>query len=505
MVVHDPDREELRAAAAELGLSELDDATCDSYLALLAANVESYRTVDRLSEPRSPAPRRDWWTPQPGANPLGAWSVRTEVRTASTGPLTGRAVAVKDNASLAGVPMTNGASALRGFVPEEDATIVTRLLDAGATITGKTRCECLCSSGGSHTSADGPVRNPHRSARSSGGSSSGSAALVGAGEVDLAIGGDQGGSIRTPSAWCGAVGMKPTHGLVPYTGIAPVESTLDHAGPITATIADNALLLEVLAGADGHDPRQQDVVAQPYRPALTGECDGMRIGLVDEGFGTAGAEAEVDEAVREAAKTLESLGAVVERASVPLHSSGRAIWEPIAAEGGAWQILHGNGTGMNWRGHYSTDLLEAMRGWREHADEFSESFKICVLAGALFRRRYGGGTYARAQNLGRELRAAYDAALSSYDVLIMPTLPMKATELPPPDAGRELIVQRSFEMLDNVVPFDVTGHPAMNVPCAVSDGLPIGMMLVGRWWDEPALYRLGHAFESSVDWRQRSV
>lgn len=160
---------------------------------------------------------------------------------------------------------------------------------------------------------------------------------------------------------------------------------------------------------------------------------------------------------------------------------------------------------MNWRGHYSTDLLEAMRGWREHADEFSESFKICVLAGALFRRRYGGGTYARAQNLGRELRAAYDAALSSYDVLIMPTLPMKATELPPPDAGRELIVQRSFEMLDNVVPFDVTGHPAMNVPCAVSDGLPIGMMLVGRWWDEPAPYRLGHASESSVDWRQRSM
>lgn len=308
MVVHDPDRAELRAAATELGLSDLDDATCDSYLAMLAPNVEAYRTVDRLSADRCPAPRRDWWTPPPGTNSLGAWYVRTEVSTASTGPLAGRAVALKDNVSLAGVPMMNGASALRGFVPEEDATIVTRLLEAGATITGKTHCECLCSSGGSHTGADGPVRNPHRPTHSAGGSSSGSAALVGAGEVDLAIGGDQGGSIRTPSSWCGAVGMKPTYGLVPYTGLAPVESTLDHAGPITGTIADNALLLEVLAGPDGHDPRQRDVVTQPYRQALTGECDGMRIGLVDEGFGTAGAEPEVDEAVRAAVKSLEALG-----------------------------------------------------------------------------------------------------------------------------------------------------------------------------------------------------
>ena len=207
--------------------------------------------------------------------------------------------------------------------------------------------------------------------------------------------------------------------------------------------------------------------------------------------------------MREAAKTLESLGAVVERASVPLHSSGKAIWEPIAAEGGAWQILHGNGTGMNWRGHYSTSLMEAMHGWRDYADEFSESFKVCVVVANIFRRRYGGASYARSQNLRGRLTSAYDAALASYDVLLMPTLPMKATELPPPDASRDLLVQRSFEMLDNTTPFDVTGHPAMNLPCAVRDGLPIGMMLVGRHGDESSLYRLGHAFESGFDWRRR--
>ncbi len=163
-------------------------------------------------------------------------------------------MALKDNVALAGVPMMNGASTLEGFVPASDATIVTRMLDAGATILGKAVCEHFCLSGGSHTSDPGPVHNPHRIGYSAGGSSSGSGALVAAGEVDLAIGGDQGGSIRIPASYCGIVGMKPTHGLVPYTGVMPIETTIDHTGPMTASVGDNALLLEVLAGPDGLDP-----------------------------------------------------------------------------------------------------------------------------------------------------------------------------------------------------------------------------------------------------------
>ena len=191
MAIHDPDRAEVRAAAAELGLTDLDDATCDSYLGLIAPNVESYRTVERSSRPAAPpTSERRWWTPEPGENPLGAWYVRTELNTREDGPLAGKSIAIKDNVSLAGVPMMNGVTRLRGFVPDADASIVTRLLDAGATVTGKAQCECLCFSGGSHTNADGPVRNPHKTTHSSGGSSSGSAALVADGSVDLAIGGD---------------------------------------------------------------------------------------------------------------------------------------------------------------------------------------------------------------------------------------------------------------------------------------------------------------------------
>ncbi|MGW5649455.1 amidase [Saccharopolyspora sp. NPDC003752] len=495
MAVPDPDRAELQAAAAELGL-ELDDATTDSYLALIAANVEAYRVVDAFEEPVAEIPQRQW--SEPGDNPLGAWYARTELRTRDDGPLAGRTVALKDNICLAGVPMMNGSSTLKGYVPDVDATVVTRLLDAGATIAGKAHCEFLCFSGGSHTGADGPVRNPHKPTHSAGGSSSGSAALVAAGEVDLAIGGDQGGSIRIPSSWCGAVGMKPTHGLVPYTGIMPIEATIDHAGPITADVADNALVLEAIAGPDGLDPRQTATRTDTYTRALTGDCGGLRIGLVREGFGTAGAESDVDEAVREAAGVLAGLGAKVAEASVPLHSSGVAIWSPIALEGAVWQMLLGNGFGMNWRGEYVTSLMTAMRGWQDRADEFSESLKASMLAGNLFRRRYGGTTYAKAQNLARVLTAAYDAALAEFDVLVMPTLPMKATPLPTADGPRELIVRRSFEMIGNVAPFDATGHPALSLPCGSGDGLPIGMMLIGRHWDEATLYRVAHAYETAT-------
>src|SRR4029434_5411884 len=168
------------------------------------------------------------------------------------------------NVCLAGVPMMNGASTLEGYVPDVDATIVTRILDAGGTIVGKVHCEYFCFSGGSHTGAAGPVHNPRRMGYSAGGSSSGSAVVVAAGEVDMALGGDQGGSIRIPSSFCWPYGMRPAHGLVPSTGIMPIELTLDHTGPMTRTVADNALLLEVIAGPDGLDPRQMGCTVDMY-------------------------------------------------------------------------------------------------------------------------------------------------------------------------------------------------------------------------------------------------
>jgi amidase len=362
------------------------------------------------------------------------------------------------------VPMMNGASTLEGYTPDIDATIVTRILDAGGTIVGKAHCEYFCFSGGSHTGALGPVHNPLRMGYSAGGSSSGSAALLAAGEVDMAIGGDQGGSIRMPSSYCGVYGMKPTHGLVPYTGVMPIEITLDHTGPMTRNVADNALLLEVLAGEDGLDPRQYNVKTEAYTKALDGGAKGLRIGIVKEGFNHPNSERDVDAKVKQAATVLRDLGATVSEISVPMHAVGGAIWSPIALEGATELMMRGNGMGTNWRGLYTTSLLDAHSAWKHRAD--------------------------------------YDAALAQVDLLIMPTLPLKATPLPPPDAPRALYIQRAFEMLANTAPFDATGHPAMSVPCGLGDGLPVGLMIIGKHYDEATIYRAAAAFERDGDWKK---
>src|SRR3712207_185260 len=247
--VRPPDENEVAALAASYGMKPSAEEVA-SYTPIVAAFLSSYDAVEELYAGIAPEPPQDRPSTRPAEadNPLGAWYVTTEIRGAAEGPLAGRTVAVKDNVEVAGVPMMNGSYTVEGFVPREDATVVTRLLAAGATVRGKSVCEDLCFSGGSHTSVTGPVRNPWDPSRTTGGSSSGSAALVAAGEVDLALGGDQGGSIRMPAAFSGIVGHKPTHGLVPYTGAFPIELTLDHLGPMTRTVADAAAMLDVLAG-----------------------------------------------------------------------------------------------------------------------------------------------------------------------------------------------------------------------------------------------------------------
>ena len=245
------------------------------------------------------------------------------------------------------------------------------------------------------------------------------------------MGGDQGGSIRIPAAFCGIYGLKPTHGLVPYTGIMPIELTLDHTGPMTATVEDNALLLEVLAGPDGLDPRQYGgAVAKPYREALGKGAAGLRIAVVEEGFGHPQSLAAGRSDRPRGRRALKGLGAAVDTVSMPMHRDGGAIWLPVAAEGATMQMMLGNGFGFNWQGLYVTSMLDFHSGWRNRADELSDTLKNTMLLGHYMVTRYRGHYYAKAQNLVRRLRRAYDEALSRYDLLLMPTLPIVATPLP---------------------------------------------------------------------------
>ena len=504
MAVQVPTSDQLWEVADEIGLNLTED-DIKSYIELMRPNVDAYNLIDAMPDnlPKTNYPRSPGYRPSGDENKYNAWYVKTTVQGASRGKLKGKTVVLKDNIMLAGVPMMNGAATLEGYTPEIDATVATRILDAGGTIVGKAHCESFCLSGGSHTNATGPVHNPHKMGYSAGGSSSGSAALVAAGEVDMAMGGDQGGSIRMPASFCGIYGMKATHGLVPYTGIMPIEIYVDHTGPMTNTVEDNALLLEVIAGEDGYDPRQYNVRTQRYTKALDGKkgLKGMKIAVVKEGYQQENSEKDVNAKVRAAVKKLQTLGAKVKEVSIPMHLLGGALWLPIGVEGLTQTMMHGDGYGISRPDLYVTSLMDKHRGWRQRADEMSETTKLFTMFGTYINRQHGSRYYGKAMNLTRLLTAAYDAVLADYDLLLMPTTPIKATPLPGADASREEYVQRALEMISNTAPFDITHHPAMAIPCGMSRGLPISMMLVGKHFEESTIYRAAHAFEQCAKWK----
>lgn len=499
MNIKKPTIEELGRIANYCGFS-LSSDDLKSFLGLIEPVLASYHRIEELPEPNFPIryPRNFGYRPSREDNEFGAWYWKSEIKGAKTGPLAGKTVVIKDNVSVAGIPMMNGTNVLEGYVPETDATLVTRILDAGGTILGKAVCESLCVSGGSHTSDTGPVYNPHDKTRSAGGSSSGSAALVALGEVDMAIGGDQGGSIRIPAGWCGIYGLKATYGLVPYTGVFPVELTLDHTGPMARTARDCALLLESIAGPDGVDPRQMGApLPESYTNALVGNVKGLKIGLVDEGFNIPGqSERDVDEIVRESAYSYEKLGASVESVSIPWHREGLHIFTAIIVEGMTTLMFLGNSMGTNWKGQYDIGLLDKFAlSRRTRADNLSDTTKRAVMLGQYMQDQYYGRYYAKAQNLARDLKAAYDHAFNEFDLLVMPTLPFKATRIPDKYAGREESVNRALDMNVNTAPFNVTGHPAITVPCGTSSGLPVGMMLIGRMGSDAIVLQAADAFE----------
>ncbi len=502
MTVQPPDLSRMRTMAERFGM-RLSDAELDDYREIMAPYVEAYARIDAAPDnlPQVLYPRAPGYRPAPADNPLNAWYYRTEVKGAPGGPLRGRTIVLKDNVCLAGVPMMNGSSIMEGYTPEIDATIVTRILEAGGTIIGKAHCENFCLSGGSHTCAAGPVHNPWKQGHMAGGSSSGSAALVAAGEADMAIAGDQGGSIRIPAANCGVYGMKPTHGLVPYTGIMPIEHTIDHVGPVTANVADNALFLEVLAGADGLDPRQYAPEVHRYTQALNRGCSRLKIGLLKEGFNRPESEADVDAKVREMAERLRGLGADLQEISIPAHGFALDLWTAITVEGLQELMMRGNGFGTNHRGQFLPSMSDRVAAWRQRADELSPSLKVCMFLGEYFHEAYRGRYYGKAQNLMRRAAQDYLDALHTVDLLAMPTVPMKAQPIPPADSPLSIIIQRAFEMVGNTAPFNAAGLPAMSIPCGLSDGLPVGMMLVAPKYAEMTIYQAAHAAEQGTDWR----
>jgi len=493
-----PSTDEIEALAADLGIVIGDDELAD-YRRVVANRLEPLDRVEEMPEPRSP-PRTYAYTdrgpcfqPAEEDDPFNAWITRCRIEGASEGPLTGLSVGLKDTISVAGVPLTNGSRVMEGYTPSIDATVVRRLLDAGATIAGKNNMW-----GFSIGASDyGPVKNPNAPEYSIGGSSSGTAAAVAAGEVDVGIGGDQGGSIRIPSSFGGLVGVKPTHGLVPYTGISGADASIDHTGPMTRTVDDAALALEVLAGRDGLDPRQpHDVEVQPYADALDEGVSDVTVGVLQEGFEHEDSDPDVLEVVRRAVGELESLGAAVTEVSVPEHVTASTLTSAIVRYGYG-QLVEQTGVGIGFDGWHDAGVARYLgHALAASASDLPASLKATLLVSEFVRRNYGGSVYAKAQNLTPVMRDAYDEALTDVDALVMPTVPVK-----PPEYGSERGIETLLEqggssaIAHNTLPFNATGHPCVTVPCGEVDDAPVGVMFVGERFDEATLFRLASAHE----------
>jgi len=496
--VQRPTPDEIREIAREHHM-ELSDAEVEDFMAAIEGTMPAYERLDELPDPR---PRVEYtdrdpgYRPGRGEDPLNAFVTKCRVEGADDGPLAGVEVGLKDNVALAGIDMTLGSKLFDGYVPDTDATIVTRMLDAGATITAKLNMEDMAFSGSGELSATGPVLNPHSEDHIAGGSSSGSAAAVVGGDVDVAIGGDQGGSIRIPASWCGAVGHKPTHSLVPYTGIAGLGRSFDHAGPICTSVEDCARVLDVIAGKDPLDPRQGEVPTEDYTAALGGTPSELSVGVLAEGFGHEESEDGVDDAVHDALAAFEDAGAGVTEVSVPMHLDGPVIWTAVANEATA-ATVDAEGIGHYGKGFYDTGFADYFgKARRAHADDYLTTVKLTLVLGQYLADEYRGHYYAKGQNLSRELADRYDEALADVDVLAMPTTPQTAHEMRE-DLTRLEVIERALDMLPNTCPFDVTGHPAVSVPCGTRDGLPVGLMLVGERFDDATVLRAAEAFERS--------
>jgi amidase len=499
--IQSPTSEEIRKAAAKHYIDLSEDEVEDFALAI-EDTLGGYERLDELSASRPDIQytNRDFgYKPNREEDPLNAFVTKCRVEGNDSGPLSGYEIGLKDSIAVAGIEMTAGSKLFEGYVPSTDATIVTRLLDAGATITGKLNMEDMAFSGSGELSATGPVLNPRNPEYIAGGSSSGSIAAVVNDDVDVAIGSDQGGSVRIPASWSGGVGHKPTHGLVPYTGTIGLGHTIDHIGPMATNVEDCALFLDVMAGKDPLDPRQGTVESGDYVDSLSDDPSNLTVGVVDEGFGHEQTEDDVDTVVREALTSFEDAGADLIDVSIPMHLDGLAIWNGIVMEE-TTALLRDEGIGRYGRGFYDPQLADAVgKARRAQADDYLSTVKLTLILGQYMSDEYRGHYYAKAQNLARELGHRYDAMLSDVDVLAMPTTPQTAHKQQD-DLTRLEVIDRALNMLSNTAPSDATGHPAISVPAGEANGLPVGLMFVGEQFEDETVLRAGQAYEQSVGW-----
>ena len=411
------------------------------------------------------------------------------------GPLRGIPIALKDNICTRGLATTASSRILAGYTPPYDATVVTRLVDAGAVIGGKTNCDEFAMGSSTENSGFGPSRNPWDVERAPGGSSGGSAVAVAAGYVPVALGSDTGGSIRQPAAFCGLVGLKPTYGRVSRYGLLAFGSSLDQIGPISWSVRDAALVLNVIAGAD---PADATAVAEPvpdFTAALDGTLSGLRLGvprrLLQEGV-----DPEVRTLFDAAVERLRAGGASVSDVELPHAQYAIPVYYLVATAEASSNLARYDGVRYGYRTARADTLRHMYTRTRDEG--FGPEVKRRIMLGTyVLSAGYYDAYYLKAQQVRTLIRGDYDRAFAHVDVVVMPTTPTPAFRL-----GEKVDDPLQMYLADVfTVSANLSGLPALSVPCGFTPaGLPVGLQLTGRMFDEGALLRVGDAYERETMW-----
>ena len=412
-------------------------------------------------------------------------------------PLLGIPLAVKDNFLVRGVRTTCASQILADFMPPYDASAISKLRTAGAVYTGKTNMDEFAMGSSAENSAFFPTRNPWNFNRVPGGSSGGSAAAVAADECIAALGTDTGGSIRQPAAFCGIVGLKPTYGRVSRYGIIAFASSMDQIGPMTKDVRDSALLLEAIAGYDTADATSVNQPVPRYSDALTGEIDGLRIGIPREFF-VAGLQPAIQQAIRAAIRELENLGAVIMDISLPHTEYAVAVYYIVATAEASSNLARYDGMRFGYRAD-GKDLSETYMLSREQG--FGPEVKRRILLGTYaLSAGYYEAYYLKAQRVRELMRRDFDEAFARCDVILTPATPATAFGI-----GEKVDDPLAMYLSDVcTISANLAGIPAVSLPCGFDEeGLPIGMQIMSKHFHESTVLKVAYAYEQQTKWHKK--
>ncbi|MEC0179465.1 Asp-tRNA(Asn)/Glu-tRNA(Gln) amidotransferase subunit GatA [Paenibacillus favisporus] len=409
------------------------------------------------------------------------------------GLLFGLPAGIKDNIVTEGLRTTCASQFLANFNPVYDATVTRKLREADAVTLGKLNMDEFAMGGSNENSSFRPVRNPWDLDRVPGGSSGGSAAAVAAGEAYFALGSDTGGSIRQPASYCGVVGLKPTYGLVSRFGLVAFASSLDQIGPLTKNVEDSAYVLQAIAGHDHMDSTSANVDIPDYLSALTGDVRGLRIAVPKEYMGE-GVDPAVKEKILAALKVLEDLGAVWEEVSLPHTEYAVATYYLLASSEASSNLARFDGVRYGTRADHAGSLIDLYHESRSKG--FGPEVKRRIMLGTYaLSSGYYDAYYLKAQKARTLIKQDFDNVFENYDIIIGPTAPTTAFKL-----GSQVDDPLTMYLNDILtIPVSLAGVPAISVPCGLADGLPVGLQIIGKAFDESTVLRVAHAYEQNTE------